>query len=111
MKKFIEYKKEVVFDALGHYKITVIKTNDMQKSIHKRDLGEHDMELTTAITVSLNTDTHQETFIFLSLRPKASTIAHEAYHAIRRMFKYYDIKMENEAVAYHLGYLVERIHE
>ncbi len=51
--------------------------------------------------------------IFLPFDAKPGTIAHEAYHAIRRMFEYEDIgdrdSFDNETVAYHLDFLVRRI--
>lgn len=37
-------------------------------------------------------------------------VAHECWHAIRRMLNNLDVGLENETVAYHLGYLVNRVH-
>jgi hypothetical protein len=36
-------------------------------------------------------------------------VAHESWHAIYRMLNGLDAKLDNETVAYHLGYLVDRI--
>lgn len=57
--------------------------------------------------------------IFLPFKADAGTIAHEAYHAVRRMLEHIGIglyedagttQLDNEGVAYHLGYLIQRIH-
>jgi len=56
--------------------------------------------------------------IFYPFHVTPDVIAHEAYHAVRRMLNYADIglyeednekKIDNETLAYHLGYLVREI--
>ena len=53
--------------------------------------------------------------IFLPFKANINTIAHESYHAVRRMLQHLGIglyedagteQIDNEAVAYHLGYVV-----
>ena len=56
--------------------------------------------------------------LFFPFTVAPGTIAHEAYHAVRRMLSYEGIglyeaedddNLDNETVAYHLGYLVKEI--
>lgn len=58
--------------------------------------------------------------IFLPFGTDINTIAHESYHAVRRMLEHIGIglyedagieQIDNEAVAYHLGYVVKRVVE
>jgi hypothetical protein len=44
-------------------------------------------------------------------KPDAATIAHESSHAVRALFRYAGAKADDEAFAYHLDYLVGRIHK
>lgn len=37
-------------------------------------------------------------------------VAHESWHAIRRILTSLDVELDNEAVAYHIGYLVNKVH-
>lgn len=41
----------------------------------------------------------------------ADTISHEASHAIKHLFKTTGVKTDDEAFAYHLGYLVGKVHK
>ena len=50
-----------------------------------------------------------ECWLVFGFDPSNSTVAHECWHAIHRMFRYAGAELENEAVAYHLGYLVRRV--
>lgn len=44
-------------------------------------------------------------------RPSPGTIAHEASHVIAALFAYAGVGADEEAFAYHLDYLVGRIHK
>lgn len=48
-------------------------------------------------------------WMILGFDSPCSTVAHEAWHAVRRMFEYTGADLDSETVAYHLGYLVEQI--
>jgi hypothetical protein len=56
--------------------------------------------------------------LFMPFAVEPGTIAHECYHAVRRMLSYEDVglyevddesRIDNETVAYHLGYLVKHV--
>ena len=47
--------------------------------------------------------------IFIKFDAKVGSITHEAFHAVWNIFEYHGMKRDDEAMAYHLGYLVEEI--
>jgi hypothetical protein len=47
--------------------------------------------------------------IFIKFDAKFGSITHEAFHAVWNIFEYHGMKRDDEAMAYHLGYLVEAI--
>jgi hypothetical protein len=48
-------------------------------------------------------------YIFLPHLTSPGVIAHEAWHAIRKMMTYVGADLDSETVAHHLGYLVDEI--
>jgi hypothetical protein len=48
-------------------------------------------------------------WILLRHDPKISTIVHETFHVVWRIMEHIGAKFENEVMAYHLGYIVEKI--
>ncbi len=58
--------------------------------------------------------THEEApghaWLLLPPKPDAATIAHESSHAVRALFRFAGAKSDDESFAYHLDYLVGRIH-
>jgi hypothetical protein len=50
-------------------------------------------------------------WIVFGLDPDEATVAHEASHAVRALLQYVGAKNDNETFAYHLDYLVGKIHK
>lgn len=50
-------------------------------------------------------------YLILPLAPDEGTIAHECAHAVRAIFKRAGVRNDDEAFAYHLDYLVGRVHK
>ena len=48
-------------------------------------------------------------FVFLPYSASVGSIAHESWHVVRRMMEHAGVELDNEAVAYHLGFLVNKI--
>ena len=63
----------------------------------------------TAVTISVKNE--PLSFIFLQPTNSPGTIAHEALHAMDRMMDYVDVEYDSETRAYHLGYIVNKIHK
>jgi hypothetical protein len=81
------------FVAMGQkYKIEGIEDTDQTcdgLTVHKKGVG--------------------FSFIFFKPNPCFGNIAHEAYHAVRHMLRWSGCDLDNETVAYHLGYVVNCI--
>lgn len=53
----------------------------------------------------------QHGYLVFEMDADESTIAHEASHAVRAMFRAVGTRPDEEAFAYHLGHLVGRLHK
>jgi hypothetical protein len=100
----------VEFPVFSDIIVHVELTNDFDKTLSKYPCIEHmtgNNEDCEAMTVY----GHSGCVIFMFLKPNVSvgTIAHESWHAIRAMFESIGVEIENETVAYHLGYLVNKV--
>jgi hypothetical protein len=99
----------ITFPVFDNYAVHIEKTSDIMKSMEKYPATKHvePGEHTEAITVHVADDPCS--YIFLPHNAAVGTIAHEAWHVVRRMLEYVGADLENENVAYHLGFLVNRI--
>jgi hypothetical protein len=101
------------FDVFSDYQVHIIFTDDINQSvayIMARDGFNTDVppnKLTDGLAVSVNNG--HSYVLLMNAAPVAGTIAHEAWHVIRAMFKHMGVEFDDEAVAYHLGYTVQRI--
>jgi hypothetical protein len=68
-----------------------------------------DMEDAEALIYKYNHEAKVE--IFVKFDAKIGSITHEAFHAIWNLFEYHGMKRDDEAMAYHLGWLAEQIVE
>lgn len=82
----------------------------LKKMMERGDLGDHNggCDGDGAITISPND--HNISFVFFHPKPSLNTIVHESWHALQRMLEYNSVKYDHENTAYHLGYLVEQVH-
>jgi len=105
-KSIDEFHK--VFFSVWGYSVFVIFAKDFSEAAKELRLKHtiKDFEDTEAAT--FHTTNLSESFLFF--RPKrhvkVSTIAHECWHVVHRMLDYSGAVLDNETVAYHLGFLV-----
>ena len=99
----------VEFPVFSDFTVHIEMSSDFEKSIIKypsiSDMVDKFDEQADPLTIY---DGGQVCFIFLRPNVSAGTIAHEAWHAVRNMFDCMGVE-DNETVAYHLGYLVDKI--
>ena len=105
-KALIEHLYEIPFPVLGQYTVTVAFTNDPLRTAERLkveldSLGEH----TTALTLPMP----DGVVMLFNLNPSVNSMTHESYHAVRRMFKWAGADIDNELIAYHLGYLMQKV--
>lgn len=97
----------VHFPVFSDYFVHIEVASDIKKAMQKyppTKVIEMD-DSTDAVTVHVE---EAMAFIFLPKNAKAGTIAHECWHAIHHMMSVFNVDIESETVAYHLGYLVEK---
>ena len=101
--------KHVEFPVFVSYSVHIEITDDIPKSMRKyeqtRDIPFGDD--THAITVHV--EDSGLSFMFLPYNSPVGTIAHESWHVIKNMMEYLGVELDSETVAYHLGYLVEKV--
>ena len=101
--------KHIEFPVFVSYSVHVEITSDISRSMNKykqtRDIPFGDD--THAITVHV--EDNGLSFMFLPYNAPVCTIAHESWHVIKNMMEYVGIDLDSETVAYHLGYLVDKV--
>jgi hypothetical protein len=102
MKKIKSTKKKVEFSAFD-YTVHIVLTEDVLAYAKRRWKGVPFRPAQALHVVPKGTDS---SWLLLPYNPTAGEIAHEAWHAVRRMLDDCEAELENEVVAYHLGYLV-----
>jgi len=95
------------FPVFNGYEVRVICARDLAAT--GRRLKE---DFTGAEACFVYKDEHPAmSWIVFSPKAEPDTIAHEASHAVRHLFKFSGAAEDDEAFAYHLAYLVGRIHK
>ena len=107
MTRFKDYEKVIKFPVFADYRVHVIVTDDLQKSRDARFDNAQSTEGLDACCCSVLNG--HASCIFLQKEASSGTIAHEAWHAVYKMFRQIGAELEEEMVAYHLGYLVDEI--
>lgn len=97
------------FPVFADYRVNVIVTQDIEKCMKKRkDCAGIEFEGDEAAITVHDEDVPQSLIIF-GKHTDIGTITHESWHALFNMFKHMGAQLEEETVAYHLGYLVNEI--
>lgn len=112
--KWGDFEERIPIPTFGGYVINVVFTPNMQVSAKHR-FGYVPIRMRNAEFAKAFHKVHDEdgeATLFFPMDPKPEYIAHESWHAIRYMLEdWAGASLENETVAYHLGYLVGIIHE
>ena len=96
----------VKFPVYG-YEVRVILSRDVRRTCQRLQAGD---SYCVACFIP-GEDSKRRGYLVLPLAPDEDTIAHEASHAVRELFRWAGAKTDEEAFAYHLGFLVGRIHK
>lgn len=103
-----DYATWVKFPVFSNYSVRVIVTEDLANSFGKR-LGEHRLHGST--DAACFHDNNGRTWMFLRPDSDEGVVAHEAWHVLYGIHDYIGAKIENEIVAYHLGFLINAVHK
>lgn len=107
----MEWKKKIFFEPL-EYTVYIIKTTDVKKSRAKynEECG-GPVDGSTDYFALHSYGTKSRSYIFLPVIANINDKVHECFHAIFRMHNYKGIGLNNESMAYHLGWLVEQLED
>ena len=102
----------IEFPVFSDYFIHVEVSSDLKKLFERyikdKENGWDDVDA-RADGCTIDRSEYNMTFIFLKSTASVGTIAHECYHAVCNMFKHIGTDMDEEMVAYHIGFLVDEI--
>lgn len=107
LTKYGDYERRVNFHVFG-YAVFVVFTTDMVKSITSRGYSRLNIEATFQAMHCREAGYPYSHLFFQIGNCSNGTIAHEAWHVVRFMLAdWCNVGLDNENVAYHLGYLVD----
>lgn len=102
------FKRKRVSFSIWNYDVDIVITDDFNKAAKRMKLREpQDGPAQDGSTGGITFHEVDNGYSALFIPPKADVkvIAHESWHCIRRMLVYCGAKLDNETVAYHLGFL------
>ena len=104
-----DYAKWLNFTVMANYSVRLIITDDLTKS-GKARLGKGPKENSDAFCSHITGE--GMSYLFLRHDSTESTVAHECWHIVYRMFNWCGVQdFEDELTAYHISYLVEKVYE
>lgn len=109
-KKQKDYERQkVVYFPVLDYTVTIVVTEDMQKSRDNRSeqVGHKYIVPPPVQAFHSYHNDRGRSWLFFKPQATAGTVAHECSHAIHRMFEWICAEIEIELFAYHLGYLTD----
>lgn len=111
MTRFKEKTFVIDFPVFA-YHVNVIITNDIQRSRTDRNsqIGSK-FDLGPVLGLHSSNENTGGSWIFLYFDASPDVIAHESYHSVVRMLSWVGANPEEEVVAYHLGYVTDKIHK
>ena len=112
MKNLVQFStpQQAYFDV-WHYSVKIVFSTDINDSIKTQFPEETKFNGTStdACHMFRSDEPEPESFLFFPFTANASTIGHECWHAVRRMLLFAGTDLENETVAYHLGWLIGEV--
>ena len=97
-------RTRIKFPVFNGYEIRVIQARDVEATA--RRLGCDD-----GPAIAFYLAYEKGGYLVLPKDADAGTVAHECSHAIRELFRCVGANQDEEAFAYHLDYLVGRVHK
>ena len=108
------HETHFTFPVLSNYTVVIIFTDDITASavyVSDRDnfnvLGQE--RLATALACHACPRDRGTSYLFFSPKAVAGSIAHECWHMIFSLMEFTGVQLEDEFVAYHLGYAVQEV--
>jgi hypothetical protein len=112
--RYGDYEKTVKFDLFSRYMVHVVFTDSLETSFRKRYPTSPFEWASEAQGFHVKPSARGHAHIFLPHNVIEGSVAHECWHAIREMLLNWihaNADLDNEVVAYCLGYLVGKVYE
>jgi hypothetical protein len=106
--EFGDYATWVKFEIMANYHVRLILTNDLGKSAEARLNQKPEVHGDGFV---FNVKGQGRSYLFLKHDAPESTVAHECWHIVHRIMDWCGAELDNETVAYHLAYMVEKVYE
>ena len=104
-------KAHFTFPVFNYYTVRVVVAPDTNAALAGyRDLKEF-VEKGRSREARVFSSNSHHCYMFLPSGASVRTIAHECWHVVKTMMDYTGIKLENEVVAYHMGYLTQKVYD
>ena len=104
-----DHELVVTFPVFSGYKVYVVLSDDLHKSNVSR-FGTCGTAAEPCVAAYYAPSELGHAHLFYRKDVTAGLLAHEAWHAVYGMFDWAGVvDLDNETVAYHLGYLVDKI--
>jgi hypothetical protein len=105
---FKERRTSIRFPVFG-YTVYVVFTTDMERTVTSipRIKG---ADTKDAAALHVSVAGKPWSYLVFKYKPTCHEIAHESWHAVRRMLlEWTEVGLNDEAVAYHLGYMATKL--
>jgi hypothetical protein len=106
--KYGDFRRTVVFPVFSRYGVHVVFTDDIARSKKHRYGNDRDCDNAEAMHIP---NVGGTSYLLFKYDAGPRIIAHECWHAVRGLLLWVGAELDNEVVAYHLGYLVGEVHK
>jgi hypothetical protein len=100
-------RTKISFPVFNNYEVIVIFSRNVRATTRRLKAGD---DHCIACFIPGDADTRRG-WLVLAQDPDEGTIAHEASHAVQELFRWAGARRDEETFAYHLDFLVGRIHK
>lgn len=106
-------EKQILFPVWSNYEMVIVVTSESSLMPTVSYVSDRDFNREPDLSPTCDACTigrAGKSYLFFQETATAGTIAHEAWHAVNHMLKgFAGAELEDELIAYHLGYLVDQI--
>lgn len=111
LKKEVTEREKIIEFPVFNYTVHLVITWDVTQSRMNRSDALGPLEPGLCSALHSYKEDESVSYLFLPVNAKPGVVVHEAWHCIWRIWDWIGADFENEVVAYHIEYLVDKIHE
>lgn len=100
----LKFKKQSIIVVPYAYKVNFVVTGDVNRYVDWKH-----PELSGTKQLACHIYEGAESWIVLPEKASIDTIVHEVWHCVRRIMMYIHAELENEVIAYLMGWMTEKV--